>query len=101
MITQTAMIIHLQQAITTLPSVDHLNQVLATLQAQMQQEQHIRAMQQSLEALNNKFASWETIYLGTAQEPPTRTTCLKSAGSTPPICTAIRPPFATLCLAGF
>ena len=32
-------------------------------------------------------------YLGTVQEPPTRTTCLKSTGSTPPICTAVRPPF--------
>ena len=35
-------------------------------------------------------------FLGTVQEPPTRTTCLKSTGGTPPICTAVRPPFATL-----
>ena len=40
-------------------------------------------------------------WMGTVQEPPTRTTCLKSTGGTPPICTAIRPPFVTLCLAGF
>ena len=39
--------------------------------------------------------------LGTAREPPTRTTCLKSTGSTPPICAAAPPPFVTLCLAGF
>ena len=37
--------------------------------------------------------------VGTVQEPPTRTTCLKSTGGTPPICTALRPPpFVTLCL---
>ena len=30
--------------------------------------------------------------LGTVQEPPTRTTCLKSTGSTPPICTTVAPP---------
>ena len=39
--------------------------------------------------------------MGTIQESPTRTTCLKSTGSTPPIRTAVRPPFVTLCLAGF
>ena len=40
-------------------------------------------------------------YLGTVQESPTRTTCLKCTGSTPPICTAVRPSFVTLFLAGF
>ena len=42
--------------------------------------------------------------MGAVQESPTRATCLKSfkhTGGTPPICTAIRPPFVTLCLAGF
>ena len=29
--------------------------------------------------------------LGTVQEPPTRTTCLKGTGGTPPICTAVPP----------
>ena len=44
-----------------------------------------------------------TCPLGTVQEPPmaTRTTCLKSTGSTPQICPAVRPPFVMLCLAGF
>ena len=32
-------------------------------------------------------------YLGTGQEPPTRTICLKSTGSTPPICTTVHPHF--------
>ena len=32
---------------------------------------------------------------------PTRTTCLKSTGSTRPVCTAVHPIFVTLCLAGF
>ena len=36
--------------------------------------------------------------LGTIQEPLTRTNCLKGTGSTPPICTAVCPPFVTLCL---
>ena len=39
--------------------------------------------------------------LKTVQEPPTRTTRLKSTGSTPPICTTVRPPFVMLCLADF
>ena len=39
--------------------------------------------------------------MGTVQEPLTRTTCLRSTGGTPPICTAVHPPFVTLCLAGF
>ena len=38
--------------------------------------------------------------MGSVQEAPTRTTCLKSTGSTSPICTAERPPFAPMCLAG-
>ena len=46
-----------------------------------------------------EFASDDYLILlsvGTVQEPPTRTSCLKSAGSTPPICTTVRPPFVTL-----
>ena len=40
--------------------------------------------------------------MGTVQEPQIRTTCLKSAGSTPPIYTAVSLPFITLqSLAGF
>ena len=37
--------------------------------------------------------------LDTVPEPPTPTTCPKSTCSTPPICTAGRPPFVTLFLA--
>ena len=47
------------------------------------------------------FSTFSTVKLGTVQEPPNRTTCLKSTGRTPPICTAVHPSFVTLCLAGF
>ena len=39
--------------------------------------------------------------LTSASPVQTRATCLRSIGNAPPICTAIRPPVVTLCLAGF
>ena len=45
--------------------------------------------------------SFLPISWGLFRNPQNRTTCLKSTGGTPPICTAVRPPFLTLCLAGF
>ena len=44
--------------------------------------------------------SWSFLaynFWGLLRKPPTRTTCLKSTGGTPPICTAVRPPFQAIC----
>ena len=43
-------------------------------------------------SLGTIHSATEQMSLSTVQEPPTRTTCLKGTGSTPPICTAVRPP---------
>ena len=47
------------------------------------------------------YAEKVSMLLGNVSETPTPTTCLKKYGSTPPICTAVRPPFVSPYFPGF
>ena len=62
--------------------------------------QQIPGKAQNSNFFADRYRKWETrlapTLMGTVQEPPTRTTCLKSTGSTPPICTAVPPPICNV-----